>query len=101
MGKSKNINVKEWGIGTLSLIISIFSVMFSFTYLGEKNIGQSILDAIGVTVPVSIISIVLFFISIYLGHKYNDNYGAKSGKILSITFIILMIILSITSSLSS
>jgi len=99
MGEVNNVTVKKWGIGTLSLIISIFSVMFSFTYVGEKNIGKYILNAIGVTVPVPtvIISIVLFFISVYIGHKYKYNYGAKLGKLLSITFLILIIILSITS----
>lgn len=94
--------MKKYGVGTFSLIISIFSIMFSFTYLGgEKNIGKYILDAIGISFPTAIISIMLFLISIYIGNKYNEDYGAKLGKSLSIIFIFLIIILSIISSLSS
>lgn len=101
MGKISNINIKKWGIGTSSLIISIFSVMFSFSSLGEKSIGENILHAIGVKFPVMVISTVLFVIAIFIGHKYRENYGAKFGKNISIFFIILMIILTVVNSYSS
>lgn len=97
MGMISNINTKKWGIGTLSLIISIFSVMFSFSSLGEKSIGENILGVIGVKFPVMVISTVLFVIAIFIGHKYRENYGAKFGKNISISFIILMMILSVIS----
>jgi hypothetical protein len=94
-----NINTKRWGVGTLSLIISIFSVMFSFSSLGEKTIGENILKVIGVKFPVMVISTVLFVIAIFIGHKYKEDYGAKFGKNISISFIILMMILSVISSI--
>ena len=99
MGRITNINTKKWGVGTLSLIISIFSIMFSFSSLGEKSIGENILKAIGVKFPVMVISTVLFLIAIFIGHKYREDYGAKFGKNLSISFIILMMILSVISSI--
>jgi len=99
MGSIININRKKWGIGTLSLIISIFSVTFSFSSLGEKTIGENILKAIGVRFPVMVISTVLFVIAIFIGHKYREDYGAKFGKNISISFIILMMILSVISSI--
>lgn len=97
MGKVRNIDTKKCGIGTSAFIISIFSIMFSFTYLGEKSIGENILEFIGVRFPVNVISIILFVISIFIGHKYKENYYAKVGRNISIFFIILMAILTVIS----
>jgi hypothetical protein len=44
MGKLININSGKFGKGTSSLILSIIAIMFSFTSLGEKTIGQEILS---------------------------------------------------------
>ena len=98
MGKTININTKKCGIGTSSLIISIFSVMFSFSSLGEKSIGKNILEVIGVRFPVMVISTILFVIAIFIGHKYIENYDAKVGRNISIFFIILILILTVISS---
>ena len=98
MGKISNINTKKWGIGTSSLIISIFSVMFSFSSLGEKSIGENILDAIGIKFPVMVISTVLFVIAIFIGQKYREDYGAKFGRNISLFFIILMMTLTAINS---
>ncbi|ADK16275.1 MULTISPECIES: hypothetical protein [Clostridium] len=92
-------NSKKWGIGSLSLIIAIFSIMFSFTFINGKYIGEHILNGLGVSFPIGIISLALFCASILIGHKYKNDYLAKSGKIVSIIFILLIIILSIISSL--
>lgn len=97
MGKINNINKKEWGIGTSALIISIFSIMFSFSSLGDKSIGENILNAIGIRFPVMIVSTILFVIAIFIGHKYIENYGAKAGRNISIFFIILMTILTVVN----
>ena len=99
MGKIHNINTMKWGIGTSALIISIFSIMFSFSSLGEKSIGENILKTIGVRFPVMVISTVLFVIAIFIGHKYREDYGAKFGKNISVSFIILIMILSVISSI--
>lgn len=95
MKEVNNTNAKKWGIGSLSLIISIFSIMFSFSSFGLKTIGETILTAIGVKFPIGIISIILFIIAIIIGYKYKEDFGAKLGKNLSVFFIILMLILTI------
>lgn len=98
----KNINnpsIKRCGIGTLSLVISIFSIMFTFSSISGKDIGKYILSTLGLLIPVTIISVPLFLISIYIGNKYKNNLGATAGKNLSILFLIIMMILSITSLL--
>lgn len=97
MGKLININLGKFGIGTSSLILSIIAIMFSFTSLGEKTIGQEILAAIGIRFPVMIISAIIFVIVMFIGHIYRENYGAKIGRNISIFFIILIATSSIIS----
>lgn len=94
MGRINNIDTTKYRRGTSALIISIFSIMFSFTSLGEKSIGENILAVIGVRFPVMVISTILFVIGIFIGHKYKENYYAKVGRNISIFFIILMTILN-------
>lgn len=95
MGEVSNIKTKKFGVGTWSLIITIFSIIFSFSSLGNESIGEIILNAIGVKLPVGIISTVLFVISIFIGHKYKEDFGAKSGKYISIFFLGVIIILTV------
>lgn len=101
MGKVSNFNTKKWGAGTSSLMISIFSIIFSFSSLGEKSIGEMILHAIGIRFPVNVISTVLFITAIFIGHRYKEDYGAKLGKNIAIFFIILMAVLTLISLRSS
>lgn len=101
MQDANNKNIKKLGIGSLSMILSIFSIIISFTYIGGEYIGKHLLNFINVSFPTSIISITLFLISIYIGNKYQDDYGAKFGKNVSKIFLIIIITLGITSSLYS
>lgn len=101
MEKISDISTSKWGIGTSALIISIFSMMFSFTSLGEKSIGENILQFIGIKFPVGVISLILFVISVFIGHKHMNDYGAKVGRNISLFFIILMAILTIIHLISA
>lgn len=78
---------KKWGIGSFSLFLSILGVMFSFTFWNGKELGKHFLNAIGISFPAPIISLILLFISLFIGHKYKNYYLAKSGKAISIVFI--------------
>lgn len=95
MGRINNINTTKYGVGTSALIISICAIMFSFTSLGDKSIGENILGAIGVRFPVMVISTILFVIAIFIGHKYKENYFAKVGRNIGIFFIFLITILTV------
>lgn len=90
---------KKLGIGSMSPVISIFAMMFQFTYLGESSIGEKILHYIGVRFSTLIISLILFLISIIIGYKNKDDRYAESGITLSVGFIILIGITSIFSVL--
>lgn len=92
-------NSKKWGIGSLSLFLSILGSMFSFTFWNGKELGKHFLNAIGVSFPAPIISLILLFIALFIGYKYKNDYLAKSGKAISIVFISIIVVLTITSSL--
>ncbi len=49
--KEKN-NSKNWGIGSVSLILSILATMFSFTFFNGKYFGEHILKLMGISLPI-------------------------------------------------
>ena len=83
--KEKN-NSKNWGIGSVSLILSIY-------------FGEHILKLMGISLPINEISLVMLVIALFIGYKYKENYLAKQGFILSLIIILLMFILILTSKL--
>lgn len=95
--KKQFLNLKEFGLGTLSLIICILGIMFSFTYIGNAYIGDRILNTLNLKISRGIVSIILFFISIYLGNQYKENLGAKLGKNFSVFFIGVISLVTIIS----
>lgn len=96
-------NSKKFGIGSISLILSIWGGMFSFTAWDSKYLGEHILSAINISFPfpvmllVTLISLVILFISLLIGYKYKNNYFAKSGRVIAEVFISLIVILVIVN----
>ena len=92
-------NSKKFGIGSISLILSILGGMFSFTAWDNKYLGEHILSAINISFPfpgillVTLISLIVLFISYFIGYRYKDDYFSKSGRVISIIFISLILFL--------
>ena len=92
-------NSKKIGIGSISLILSIFGGMFSFTVWDGKCLGEHILSAINISFPfpgmllVTLISLVILFISLLIGYKYKNDYFVKSGQVIAEVFISLIVVL--------
>ena len=90
---------KKIGIGSISLILSIFGGMFSFTAWDSKYLGEHILSTINISFPfpgvllVTLISLVILFISFFIGYRYKNHYFAKSGRVISVVFISLIFFL--------
>lgn len=90
---------KKFGIGSISLILSVFGGMFSFTAWNSKYLGEHILSTINVSFPfpgvllVTLISLVILFISFFIGYRYKNHYFAKSGRVISVIFISLIFFL--------
>ncbi|QAA31987.1 hypothetical protein [Clostridium manihotivorum] len=98
MKKFEIYNAKKLGVGSLSLVLSIIGIMFSFTYLGgDRPIGAIILNSIHIYGLTSFVSLVLFITSILIGNRYKNDLGAKQGKFLSIFIILLIASLTILS----
>ncbi|MFQ9617071.1 MAG: hypothetical protein ACLRY8_16890, partial [Clostridium butyricum] len=66
--KEKN-NSKNWGIGSVSLILSILATMFSFTFFNGKYFGEHILKLMGISLPINEISLVMLVIALFIGYK--------------------------------
>lgn len=94
--KNLKVNTKKtFGLGTLSLIICIITMILTYTYPDKQSLGQELLSKIGFSnVPILLISLILFIISSFLGNKFIHNFGGVWGKYLSIFNIILVLILA-------
>lgn len=92
---------KKLGIGSISLILSIFGAMLSFTAWDGKELGEHLSITIGISLPIGIISLGILFISFFIGYKYKNDYFSKSGRVISVVFILLIVILLIIGQLNS
>lgn len=90
-------NSKKCGLGTLSLPVAIFAIMFSFTVIAGKTVGEYILNSINISFPTAIISLILFLISGFIGYKFKKDYLAKNGMVISCIFLGLIFCLSFLS----
>ena len=90
---------KKFGIGSISLVLSILGGMFSFTAWDSKYLGEHILSAINIPFPfpgillVTLISLIILFISYFIGYRYKNDYFSKSGRVIAIIFISLILFL--------
>jgi O-antigen ligase len=93
---------KDFGPGSLTILISIFSIMFANTYLNRSSvaIGGQILNKLNIYHMENLVSYILAVVSLCVANKYKDNWGAKAGRGIAIFYLSLSIILLITSSLS-
>lgn len=84
---------KKLGLGSISLLLSIWGGMFSFTAWDSKYLGEHILTAINISFPYPLISLVILSISFFIGYRYKNDYFAKSGRVISVIFISLIFFL--------
>ena len=93
---------KKIGIGSLSIVLFIFGLLFSAKFPNGICYGDNLLNffgfkswTVGNTEGIHltyIYSNIFYLISVVIGQKYKHNLFAKTGKILSIIFLILFVI---------
>lgn len=83
MQKLKNILIT-----TSSLSFSILGILISMVYFNGKSIGEHLFKNL---IPDGVLSITLFFISIYLNTKIKNQYSSI-GSFISKVFLILIIL---------
>ncbi|MCZ0874634.1 hypothetical protein [Peribacillus sp. AS_2] len=83
---------KDIGLGSLSIVLCLLGILFTFEFGDESCMGDQILHAIGLSswsngdsgIHYTVFYSAIFFIpSFIIGHIYPDNRGAKAGKIIS------------------
>lgn len=101
----KQIN-KKIGIGSISLLLCIIGILFSFNFGDRVCYGDAILNYIGLSpwsngnngIHYTIFYSLIFFIpASILGTKFRNDLGSRIGKIISLIMIIILIIFSILS----
>ena len=96
----KQIN-KKIGGGSISLLLCIMGILFSFNLGNRVCYGDVILKYIGInpwsngesgTHYTVFYSLIFFIPSSILGLKFKNEIGAKIGKIISLIMIIIILI---------
>ena len=78
------------GLGSLSLFLCIFSFIFSFIRIDGISLGYTILSFLGLSISPVFISLILFFISTFLGYRYKNDLLAKIGMKVSMILCIYL-----------
>ncbi|WHY84651.1 hypothetical protein QNH39_18615 [Neobacillus novalis] len=93
----KDSQNKKIGMGSISLLLLMFGILFSFSWKNTEALGDTILRFLGLnpwsngemgTHYTIIYSLIFFIPALILGHKYKSNLGAKLGRNLSLIMII-------------
>jgi hypothetical protein len=92
---------KKIGLGSLSLLLCIMGLLFSFSFGNKGCYGDVILEFIGIKpwsnghsgIHYTIFYSLIFFVpSFLIGLKYKANYGLKIGRNLSVVILIMIFI---------
>ena len=95
---------KKIGLGSISLLLFIFGIIFSFSFGNREAFGDSILRLFGVN-PWSngdtglhytiFYSLIFYIAALILGYKFKNDLGAKLGKTLSWIAIITILLVTL------
>jgi hypothetical protein len=98
----KDSQNKKIGLGSISLLLILFGILFSFSWKNSEAFGDTILRFLGFSpwsngdtgIHYTVIYSLFFFISaLILGHKHKSNFGAKLGRNLSLIMIVPVLVL--------
>ncbi len=88
---------KKIGLGSLSLILWIIGILFSFSFGNQGAIGDRIVEAIGLRAWSNIdtgihftvfYSFIFFIPALILANQYKEDIGAKLGGRLSMFIVV-------------
>ncbi|TDQ41603.1 hypothetical protein [Aureibacillus halotolerans] len=75
---------KSLGIGSFSLLVAAFAMVFNFYHLRNGSVGEYLLAPLGFSSPyIELVGIVLFCVAWYLGKTYKEQLFAKAGLFLA------------------
>jgi|SRR5690625_5361563 len=83
---------KPLGWGSLSLLIFVTNLLFSYWAINKKLVGEHILDFIGLNMPIVIVTVILLIFSVILGKQFSDHIFAKTGSTLSLILLSMFVL---------
>ncbi|MGL4989970.1 MAG: hypothetical protein ACRC57_02220 [Sarcina sp.] len=84
------------------LISSVISIVLSFSFINDRNIGQILMGFFNIKVNITLVSLALATITFFMSHKLNpESHFVKGSKLLSLICIITIVLLSITTTISN
>ncbi|NGP46113.1 hypothetical protein G4V62_14555 [Bacillaceae bacterium SIJ1] len=88
--------MKSLGLGSSSLFIAIFAILFNYLSIRGLSLGEYLLSAYNLS-PLfyDIVGVLLFLLAWFIGKKHNNDKFAKLGVILSSIFLVLYIIFAV------
>ena len=98
----KDSQNKKIGLGSISLLLLMFGILFSFSWKNSEAFGDTILRFLGLSpwsngdtgIHYTVIYSLFFFIpALIVGHKHKSNFGAKLGRNLSLIMIVPVFVL--------
>ncbi len=96
---------KKIGLGSLSILLWVFGILFSFTFGNQGALGDRLLEAIGLSawsngdtgIHYTILYSYLFFVpSLLLARQFRENLGAILGGRLSLLMCVWLGIMSLS-----
>ena len=94
---------RKIGIGTISLPLALLGLVWSLEIRGFC-LGDIALSSIGLRawtnidtgIHLTVFYSLLFFIpAIIVGYKYKESFGSKVGRVVSLVFVGLLLVLSL------
>jgi hypothetical protein len=102
-GQNEQLEKRKVGIGTLSLVLSVFAFLFLVSHKEDPSLGDRIVSALGFA-PWSggtakfhntiLYSIPIIALAAILGFRYPKDFGAHIGRNMAILCGIFVIILA-------
>ncbi|USK73967.1 hypothetical protein [Peribacillus frigoritolerans] len=100
---------KDFGLGSLSFVLCLSGILFTFDFGDKSCMGDHILHTLGISgwsnggsgIHYTVFYSAIFFIpSFIIGHIYPDTRGATAGKIISGILSVLIVSALITFIIS-
>ena len=88
-------DVRSLGWGSLSLLLFIVSVLFSYLTLNKKLLGEHVLNYLDINMPAAIVTVILLILAVVIGNRFNNHIFAKSGKVLSLILLSLFALMTL------
>ncbi|KAB2336340.1 hypothetical protein F7731_12720 [Cytobacillus depressus] len=108
MGASEKLKTdnlrKRLGLGSISLLLFVIGLLFSFSFGKHGALGDTILRFVGLNpwsngetgLHYTMFYSLIFYIPAWIiGNKFKSDLGAKTGKILSVIMIVLTLLFSL------